>query len=83
MKDCRDLVPHLNRIIGQIEALKHTLEEEHDCIKAVQLTLSATNSFKSFKAKLVEAYIMKEILGEGGKISRSADFEQIMKLLKS
>lgn len=84
MKPCANLLPHLNRIEGQIRALKTKMEAEHDCSEIVQLALSATNSFKSFKSKLFEEFVKHELLkGKSITAEQAADFEQMLKLSKS
>lgn len=84
MQPCQNLLPHLSRIEGQIRALKQKMESEHDCGEIVQLALSTTNSFKSFKSKLFEEFIKHELLaGNPLSTQKAADFEQMLKLSKS
>lgn len=56
----RNLVHRLNRINGQIEALKRNLEENgtEDCIRNIQLLKAATNAMKKFG----EAYIQEHLV---------------------
>ncbi|MCZ8237026.1 MAG: metal-sensitive transcriptional regulator [Leptospiraceae bacterium] len=53
-----DLLNRLNRIQGQIEALKKTVQsDELDCLKSMQLLKAATNALKKFG----EAYVSKHL----------------------
>lgn len=51
----KELIHRLNRISGQIDALKRNLEDNGtaDCVKNMQLLKAATNAMKKFG----EAYI--------------------------
>ncbi|MCB1324967.1 MAG: metal-sensitive transcriptional regulator [Spirochaetales bacterium] len=62
----RELVHRLNRIIGQIEAIKRSLEggDSADCVKNIQLLKAVNNALKKFG----EAYVsdhMTRCLEEG------------------
>ena len=56
----RNLIHRLNRINGQIEALKRNLEEHgtQDCVRNIQLLKAATNAMKKFG----EAYIQEHLV---------------------
>ncbi len=84
MKNCTKLIPHLNRIEGQIKALKKALEEGKGCKDIVQLALSANNSFNSLKTKLLEEFVKMELLkGRNIDLDIHEDFQQMLKLSKS
>lgn len=54
----QDLVNRLNRIQGQIEALKkNVISSESDCMKTMQLLKAANNALKKFG----EAYVSKHL----------------------
>lgn len=55
----KELVHRLNRIIGQIEALKRNLQQEeaNDCVQNMQLLKASTNAMKKFG----EAYIKRHL----------------------
>lgn len=50
MKEKIDLVHRLNRIQGQIEAIKKSIqsEEKEDCLKTVRLIKASNNALKKF-----------------------------------
>ena len=66
----KELIHRLNRVIGQIEALKRNLEESDstDCVQNIQLLKAATNAMKKFG----EAYI-KDHLSECMKNETSSE----------
>ncbi|MCB1159657.1 MAG: metal-sensitive transcriptional regulator [Leptospiraceae bacterium] len=71
------LIHRLNRIQGQIEAIKKTLqnEEERDCIKIMRLVKAANNALKKFSEVYVTEH-MEECMRNG---SSSGKIEQEMK----
>jgi DNA-binding FrmR family transcriptional regulator len=84
MKTCKELVPHISRLEGQLASLKKKIEAEDSCTDIVRLALSAAKSFDSLKAKLVEGYILLELMnGEDIKASESDDLKELLKLIKA
>lgn len=82
MKSCKNIKNHINRLEGQLRALSHTLESESSCEALVHLTLSASKSFDSLKAKIFEAYLNENILKR--KSPRlSAEVATLTRLIKS
>jgi len=53
---------HLNRIQGQIEALKKIIEDDSSCFDIAQLTTSVAKSFDSLRAKTLEGFILNHLL---------------------
>lgn len=84
MKTCKELVPHISRLEGQLASLKRKIEAEESCSDIVRLALSASKSFDSLKSKLVEGYVKLELLnGKDIKSSQSGDFNELLKLIKA
>ncbi len=52
------LVHRINRIQGQLEALKRMVTSgEADCVKTIELTKAASNAMKKFAQAYVEAHL--------------------------
>lgn len=77
---CRELKAHLSRIQGQINTLKEYIENDRDCRDIVNLSLSVGKSFDSYKAKLTEAFVSRELLNKG-KISQD-EFDDLLDFLR-
>ena len=66
-EETRKLVHRLNRIQGQIEAVKKSIEnEEPDCTKVIQLVKAANNAMKKFGEAYVTTHF-SECLANGEK----------------
>jgi DNA-binding FrmR family transcriptional regulator len=51
---CTKIIKHLNRIQGQIDALKGYLETKRSCEDVSHLTKSIVTSFNSVRANIIE-----------------------------
>lgn len=80
----KETVDHLNRIQGQIEALKKCVESDADCIDIATLTTSIAKSFDSLRNKTLEGSIINQVLKDGINLSekRKNQIQQIIKLYK-
>ena len=80
---CAPLIAHINRLEGQLRTLKNNIEANAECSTIVQLALSASKSFDSLRAKLVEEYV-KEHFIKNVTLSKSDwdDFSTMLKLIK-
>ena len=71
-----ELINRLNRIQGQIEAIKKGIQlEEVDCMKSMQLLKAANNALKKFG----EAYVTKHL---AECVRKKNNFQDIEKDLK-
>lgn len=59
--DCKKVIAHVSRLQGQLETLKNYLDSGKSCDEVVHIMLSATKSFDSLKAKVVESYLHVEL----------------------
>lgn len=54
----KELINRLNRLQGQIDAVKTSIiEEEHDCVKVITLTKAVQGALKKF----AEAYVLQDM----------------------
>ncbi|MFN8672744.1 MAG: metal-sensitive transcriptional regulator [Candidatus Sericytochromatia bacterium] len=60
----KELIHRLNRIIGQLEAIKRTLqtEENKDCVQTIRLLKAANNAIKKFGEAYVNDHLSKCIV---------------------
>jgi DNA-binding FrmR family transcriptional regulator len=58
--NCAQIVKHLSRIQGQIEALKGYIEAKRSCEDVSHLTKSIVTSFTSVRASIIEQMLTKE-----------------------
>ncbi|MBD3270200.1 metal-sensing transcriptional repressor [Candidatus Peregrinibacteria bacterium] len=61
---CKALVDHISRIQGQLDTLKKYINNNQSCEDITLLTSSVTKSFDSVRKKIVEGYIIEEILSK-------------------
>lgn len=58
LMDSKELVHRLNRIQGQIDAIKRNIQEgEGDCAQNIRLLKAATNALKKFGQAYVESHL--------------------------
>lgn len=82
-EDCKKLISHINRIQGQMNALKKYLDEDEDCRKVVDLSLSIGKSFDSFKASLFESFVRREFVAQGKLEEEDLEYmENLLRFLK-
>ena len=58
--NCAKIVQHLNRIQGQIDALKGYIEAKRSCEDVSHLTKSIITSFSSVRASIIEEMLTEE-----------------------
>ncbi|MFA6039361.1 MAG: metal-sensing transcriptional repressor [Candidatus Peribacteraceae bacterium] len=81
-RPCARLIGHLNRIQGQIDALKTYLEDGRPCEEVSHLTHSISTSFASARASIVEKMLRDEFPGTHLP-RKSARLKSIVALAKS
>jgi DNA-binding FrmR family transcriptional regulator len=79
---CDDIVKHLNRIQGQIEALKKHVTAKRSCEDVAHLTKSIVTSFSSVRAGIIE-HMLREELGETLNERKRAKMNTMLSLFKS
>ena len=57
---CTKIIRHLNRIQGQIDALKEYMEAKRSCEDVSHLTRSILSSFMSVRASIIEEMLSDE-----------------------
>jgi DNA-binding FrmR family transcriptional regulator len=61
----KDLIHRLNRVQGQIEAIRRNIEENNnDCVQNIRLLKAATNALKKFGQAYVETHLSQCLLEE-------------------
>lgn len=78
-QDHQETLNHLNRIQGQIEALKKYVEENRSCEEISILATSIAKSFDTLRARTLRGFITYDLLD--GKKVEEQKLEQLEKLL--
>jgi len=79
LKRRKETLAHINRIQGQIDALKNMIDE-HNCLKVASLTTAIAKSFDSLRFRTLEGFLIYQF--HGGKGSSSEKLRQLQGLLK-
>ena len=59
---CKSVLDHISRLEGQLARLKRDIEKNECAETVTRLALSATRSFDTLRAKIVEGYIETRLL---------------------
>ena len=70
---------HINRISGQLKALKKYVESDKNCKEIATLTTSISKSFDTLRARTLEGFILNEI---ATKETGEKKIEQLKKLME-
>ena len=74
---------HINRIQGQIEALKRAIADQEECLKVASLATSISNSFESLRFRTLEGFLIHDIgVARGPVGARGARLHALLKLYK-
>jgi len=79
--NCRDIVSHINRIKGQMDALKDAIEKEKSCADIAHLIISICASCDSVRNRMIQHYL-KEIVNKGKNGMECKEWETVMSLIK-
>jgi DNA-binding FrmR family transcriptional regulator len=61
-KDKKKLLLRVRRIRGQIQALEHALDAEHECAHVLQLVASCRGALNGLMAELMEGHLRFHVL---------------------
>jgi len=77
VRDKGKLIRRVNRIFGQVEAVKRALEDEHDCGDVMVRITTVRGALDSLMAEVVEGHIREHMVDPGRRPSagerRAAD----------
>ena len=77
VRDKDKLIRRVNRILGQVEAVRRALEDEHDCGDVMVRITTARGAMDSLMAEVVEGHIRDHMVDPGRRPSagerRAAD----------
>ena len=80
--NCAKIIKHLNRIQGQIDALKGYLEAKRSCEDVSLLTKSIVTSFNSVRASIIEEMLTGEFIDKMD-AKEIAKLQSVLSLYKS
>ena len=75
----QETLAHINRIQGQIEALKKLISQGEECIKEASLATSIAKSFDALRFRTLEGFLIHQF--HGGKGPSAGKREQLRGLL--
>lgn len=74
-------INHVNRVIGQLNALKRLMESDATCFEISNLTLSIKNSVNSLGVRVMEGFILNGLLEDKLNEVEQRKLEQLTKIL--
>jgi DNA-binding FrmR family transcriptional regulator len=82
-KERAKLLNRVKRIQGQMEKVKKTLSEEHDCTQVLMLLAAVRGGINSLMAEVLEDHIRLHLLG-GGSAPLTPDLgEELIDLVRA
>ena len=83
--DREKLLRRTERLIGQVEAVKRSLEEGEDCADVMQLISAARGAINSLMAEVVEDHIREHMVDTGRKrsVAEARAAEELIDVVKS
>jgi len=75
----KETLAHINRIQGQIEALKKIIEQGEECVKVATLATSIAKSFDALRFRTLEGFLIHQFHGGSG--PSAGKLEQLRGLL--
>ena len=76
----KETLAHINRIQGQIEALKRMIESGEECVKVAHLATSIAKSVDALRFRTLEGFLINQFHGGSG--PSVAKLEQLRGLLR-
>lgn len=85
IQDKKKLLDRVQRILGQINALKKSLENENDCTDVLRLIASARGAMNGLMAEVLEGHVRMHVLDPNKKnnSSQSKAAEQLIDVLRA
>jgi len=82
--DKKPLLTRVRRIKGQVQALEHALESEHECAAVLQQIAAVRGAVNGLMAEVLEGHI-RDHLGDAGAspAQRRRDLELVVTALRS
>lgn len=80
----KEIIKHINRLQGQIDAVKKELEENpNDCIKSAEILYAASRSFASLRLLFVNCFLEEDFLKFSKKnINNNLKLKKLLTLTK-
>jgi DNA-binding FrmR family transcriptional regulator len=82
-KDRAKLINRVKRIQGQVEKVRKTLEEQHDCTEVLMLLAAVRGGVNSLMAEVLEDHVRHHLLGGGSAPLTPELGEEIIDLVRA
>lgn len=79
----KNITSRINRIVGQLEAVKGKLDKDEDCYMVLQLLTAARGALSTLTKTVIEDHLEHHIVTEDSEDKRVDEMEKFKKLLKS
>jgi DNA-binding FrmR family transcriptional regulator len=84
IKDKPKLLGRVNRILGQVEALKRALQGETDCGEVLRLIAASRGAMDSLMAEVLEGHVRAHAFANAPPGSEAADAaEEVIDLIRA
>ena len=85
IRDKKKLLNRINRIGGQVEAIKRALEEERDCAELLQTIAACRGAISGLMAEVIEGHIRFHIVDpdEKPESEKARAAQQLMDVVNS
>ena len=67
----KELVSRINRIQGQLDAIKEAVQEDHDCATVLQQVSACRGGINGLMAEIIEGEIKNHVLSPNAKANSS------------
>jgi DNA-binding FrmR family transcriptional regulator len=79
----KETLAHINRIQGQIEALKRIIDQGEECVKVATLATSIAKSFDALRFRALEGFLIHQFhAGSGPSVAKREQLRRLLSLYK-
>jgi DNA-binding FrmR family transcriptional regulator len=82
-RDTKAQLNRINRVIGQLEAVKKKISDGDDCISIMQQLAASKGAINKLVHILVEEFVEHHLVKEQSQKKKEKDFEHFRGILKS
>lgn len=76
-------IHHINRLIGQLEALKETIQDDPRCKEIASLARSISSSANGLQTRTLKGYIMHDLVDKDLTDEELNELNQLLNLTES
>jgi len=83
VKEINRILARINRIIGQLESVSETVQNEHHAHKVLQVLASSRGAITGLMGEIIEGHIMEHIVEADSKKDAAQAGREVNEILKS